>query len=179
MLGIQASNLLLLDEPTNHLDIAAREAIEGFLVESSATLLIVSHDRRLLETVCDRLWVVGDGLAVPFDGGDRAWRAALGEAGRPRPRPKRRPVVSGSVPAPRSEVARPWPFPWRLPWRLRPDRRTLLTKPAGRSVLARRDKLSRMPTPPEGHGRRRSDAIGLRKNHPELLWATPLSPRTS
>ena len=79
LLGIQASNLLLLDEPTNHLDIAAREAIEGFLVESSATLLIVSHDRRLLETVCDRLWVVGDGLAVPFDGGYRAWRAALGD----------------------------------------------------------------------------------------------------
>ena len=79
LLGIQASNLLLLDEPTNHLDIAAREAIEGFLVESPATLLIVSHDRRLLETVCDRLWVVGDGLAVPFDGGYRAWRAALGD----------------------------------------------------------------------------------------------------
>ena len=39
LLGIQASNLLLLDEPTNHLDIAAREAIEEFLVESSATLL--------------------------------------------------------------------------------------------------------------------------------------------
>ena len=79
LLGIQASNLLLLDEPTNHLDIAAREAIEGFLVESPATLMIVSHDRRLLETVCDRLWVVGDGLAVPFDGGYRAWRTALGD----------------------------------------------------------------------------------------------------
>jgi ATP-binding cassette, subfamily F, member 3 len=77
LLGIQPSNLLLLDEPTNHLDIAAREAIETFLGETSATLLIVSHDRRLLETVCDRLWVVGDGLAVPFDGGYRAWRAAL------------------------------------------------------------------------------------------------------
>jgi ATP-binding cassette subfamily F protein 3 len=79
LLGIQPSNLLLLDEPTNHLDIAAREAIETFLTETSATLLIVSHDRRLLETVCERLWVVGDGLAVPFDGGYRAWRAALAD----------------------------------------------------------------------------------------------------
>ncbi len=79
LLGIQPSNLLLLDEPTNHLDIPAREAIERFLVESPATLLIVSHDRRLLETVCDRLWVVADGLAVPFDGGYRAWRAALAD----------------------------------------------------------------------------------------------------
>jgi len=44
-----------------------------------ATLLVVSHDRRLLETVCDRLWVVDRGLAAPFDGGYRAWRAALAD----------------------------------------------------------------------------------------------------
>ena len=65
LLGILPSNLLLLDEPTNHLDIAAREAIEAFLRETPATLLVVSHDRRLLETICERLWVVDDGLAVP------------------------------------------------------------------------------------------------------------------
>jgi ATP-binding cassette, subfamily F, member 3 len=79
LLGIMPSNLLLLDEPTNHLDIPAREAIEAFLTESAASILVVSHDRRLLETVCDRLWVVDDGLAVPFDGGYGAWRAAIGE----------------------------------------------------------------------------------------------------
>jgi ATP-binding cassette, subfamily F, member 3 len=77
LLGIQPSNLLLLDEPTNHLDIPAREAIEAFMRDSPATLLVVSHDRRLLETVCDRLWVVGDGAATPFDGGYRAWRQAV------------------------------------------------------------------------------------------------------
>src|SRR4051812_2969823 len=79
LLGILPSNLLLLDEPTNHLDIAAREAIEAFLGESPATLLLVSHDRRLLETVCERLWVVDDALAVPFDGGYRAWRQAVAD----------------------------------------------------------------------------------------------------
>jgi ATP-binding cassette subfamily F protein 3 len=79
LLGIQPSNLLLLDEPTNHLDIPAREAIESFMRESPATLLVVSHDRRLLETVCDRLWVVDDGQAVGFDGGYRAWRAAVAD----------------------------------------------------------------------------------------------------
>jgi hypothetical protein len=42
-------------------------------------LLIVSHDRRLLEKACDSLWVVDDGLAVPFDGGYRAWRAAVAD----------------------------------------------------------------------------------------------------
>ena len=77
LLGIMPSNLLLLDEPTNHLDIPAREAIESFMAGTPATLLVVSHDRRLLETVCQRLWVVDDGLAVPFEGGYRAWRAAI------------------------------------------------------------------------------------------------------
>src|SRR6185436_18955247 len=77
LLGIQASNLLLLDEPTNHLDIPAREAIESFMSGSPATLLVVSHDRRLLETVCEKLWVVDDGSAVAFDGGYREWRAAV------------------------------------------------------------------------------------------------------
>ena len=71
------SNLLLLDEPTNHLDIPAREAIEAFMTESPATLLLVSHDRRLLETVCTSLWVVDAGLAAPFDGGYREWRTAV------------------------------------------------------------------------------------------------------
>jgi ABC-type multidrug transport system ATPase subunit len=79
LLGIMPSNLLLLDEPTNHLDIPAREAIEGFLRETPATVLVVSHDRRLLETICDRLWVVADGIAVPFAGGYRQWRAAIAE----------------------------------------------------------------------------------------------------
>ncbi len=79
LLGIQPSNLLLLDEPTNHLDIPAREAIEAFMRESPATLIVVSHDRRLLETVCDRLWVVGDGAATAFDGDYRAWRAAVAD----------------------------------------------------------------------------------------------------
>ena len=79
LLGIMPSNLLLLDEPTNHLDIPAREAIEAFMLETPATMLVVSHDRRLLETVCERLWVVDDGVAAPFDGGYRAWRAAVAD----------------------------------------------------------------------------------------------------
>ena len=84
-LGVTAANLLLLDEPTNHLDIPAREALEAFLRESAASLLVVSHDRRLLETICDRLWVVeagrrGEpGRVAPFEGGWRAWRAAVVE----------------------------------------------------------------------------------------------------
>jgi ATP-binding cassette subfamily F protein 3 len=79
MLGIMPANLLLMDEPTNHLDIPAREAIEAFMVTSPATLLVVSHEPRKLETVCETLWVVDDGAAVAFDGGYRAWRKAVAD----------------------------------------------------------------------------------------------------
>ena len=76
VLGITPANLLLLDEPTNHLDIPAREALEAFLRETPATVLVVSHDRRLLETLCERLWVVDDGL------GGRRSTAATGRGAR-------------------------------------------------------------------------------------------------
>jgi energy-coupling factor transporter ATP-binding protein EcfA2 len=59
--------------------VVAREAIEAFLLETPATMLVVSHDRRFLETVCERLWVVDDGQVAPFDGGYRAWRSAIAD----------------------------------------------------------------------------------------------------
>ena len=83
IVGVVAANLLLLDEPTNHLDIPAREALESFLRETAATVVVVSHDRRLLESVCNQLWVVdqpGPGVVAQvarFAGGYREWRAAV------------------------------------------------------------------------------------------------------
>jgi ATP-binding cassette subfamily F protein 3 len=85
LLGITPANLLLLDEPTNHLDIPARSALESFLRDSSATLLVVSHDRRLLETICERLWVLEPGRegrpgrAAIFEGGHAEWRRAVAD----------------------------------------------------------------------------------------------------
>ncbi len=61
-------NLLLLDEPTNHLDLEMREALTLALQETEAAVVLVSHDRHLLRTTVDELWLVADGAAQPFDG---------------------------------------------------------------------------------------------------------------
>ena len=56
------SDLLVLDEPTNHLDLHSREKLEETLTDYDGTVLIASHDRYLLEKVCDRLLVFADGI---------------------------------------------------------------------------------------------------------------------
>jgi len=61
-------NLLLLDEPTNHLDLEMRHALTKALAEYEGSLVIVSHDRALLRTVCDGFLLVNDGRAEEFDG---------------------------------------------------------------------------------------------------------------
>jgi ATP-binding cassette subfamily F protein 3 len=59
--------LLILDEPTNHLDIPMREALVDALAAYKGAVIILSHDRALLDAACDRLWVVADGRVKPFD----------------------------------------------------------------------------------------------------------------
>ena len=68
MMVWQRPNLLLLDEPTNHLDLATREALAVALNEFEGTLMLVSHDRALLRSVCDEFWLVGRGGIADFDG---------------------------------------------------------------------------------------------------------------
>ena len=64
----QKPNLLLLDEPTNHLDLEMRHALTRALAGFNGSLVLVSHDRALLKTVCDGFLLVADGAATPFDG---------------------------------------------------------------------------------------------------------------
>jgi ATP-binding cassette, subfamily F, member 3 len=60
--------LLILDEPTNHLDIEAREALVQAINAFLGAVVLVSHDWHLLELVADRLWLVANGTARPFEG---------------------------------------------------------------------------------------------------------------
>ena len=64
----QRPNLLLLDEPTNHLDLDMRHALELALQSFEGAMILVSHDRHLIDATCDRLWVVSGGNCQAFDG---------------------------------------------------------------------------------------------------------------
>jgi len=63
-----APHLLILDEPTNHLDVDAREALVRALNDYAGAVVVVSHDRHLLALTADRLVLVDEGTAKPFDG---------------------------------------------------------------------------------------------------------------
>lgn len=67
-LMLSKANMLLLDEPTNHLDIHSREALENALASYGGTLLIVSHDRYLINKLADRIVWLGKTGTVNIDG---------------------------------------------------------------------------------------------------------------
>ena len=70
-------HLLILDEPTNHLDVDSREALVHALTEYEGAVILISHDRHLIEACADRLWVVRDGGVKPYDGDIDSYRAEL------------------------------------------------------------------------------------------------------
>ena len=65
---LEKPNLLILDEPTNHLDMDAREELLTALNEYEGAVVLISHDRRLIEGCADRLLLVADGRVAPYDG---------------------------------------------------------------------------------------------------------------
>ena len=68
MITWQAPNLMLLDEPTNHFDIEMREALALALQNYEGAVILVAHDKNLLESVVDEFWLVNDGKVAPFKG---------------------------------------------------------------------------------------------------------------
>jgi ATP-binding cassette subfamily F protein 3 len=75
--AFEAPNLLILDEPTNHLDIDSRNALIQALNEYTGAVILISHDRHLIEATADRLWLVKDGTVSNYDGDLEDYRATI------------------------------------------------------------------------------------------------------
>ncbi|MGZ6728866.1 MAG: ribosomal protection-like ABC-F family protein [Gaiellaceae bacterium] len=93
------ANLLVLDEPTNHLDLESREALEAALDAFPGTVLLVSHDRALLDAVAQRLLAIEEQTINSYDGG---WADYAKQRAEPEPAPAK-------AAAPRKEKPRPQP----------------------------------------------------------------------
>ena len=68
LVAMAAPHLLILDEPTNHLDIDSRRALLDALNGYEGAVILITHDRSLMELVADRLWLAADNTVAPFDG---------------------------------------------------------------------------------------------------------------
>lgn len=71
ILALEGTNTLILDEPTNHLDIASQEALQEVLDAYSGTILLVSHDRYLINRLATQIWEIRDGVLIDFKGSYR------------------------------------------------------------------------------------------------------------
>jgi ATP-binding cassette, subfamily F, member 3 len=114
-------NMIILDEPTNHLDIDSRAALAEAINEFPGAVIMVSHDRYLIEACADRLWVVADGAVTNFDGDLDEYRrnvlsqrartdteaARNGKADRPeRPKSEKRAPLKQRIANAEAEMAR-------------------------------------------------------------------------
>jgi ATP-binding cassette subfamily F protein 3 len=99
--AFHAPHILVLDEPTNHLDVDSREALIMAINDYEGAVILISHDRHIIETCADQLWLVHDGTVKPFDGDmedytrlvldkSRAGRRSAAKAAAPEPPPASR-----------------------------------------------------------------------------------------
>ncbi len=101
------ANFLVLDEPTNHLDLESREALESALDAFPGTVLLVSHDRALLDAIAERTLAIEDGEVRAYDGGwAELLRAREEREARARPEP---PAEQPAKAAPRSPAPKSKP----------------------------------------------------------------------
>ena len=76
VLSLHKANILLLDEPTNHLDLPSQEALQAAMQHFEGTILLVSHDRYLIERLATQIWELRDGRLHVYEGGYAAYLEA-------------------------------------------------------------------------------------------------------
>ena len=170
MIVWQRPNLLLLDEPTNHLDLATREALAVALNEFEGTLMLVSHDRALLRSVCDEFWLVARGGVAPFDGDlDDYQRYLLDEA-------KRLRELAAAAATPDSIAASADSASAEIP---KPSPPTLNPAEQRRLDAQRRQQLAEKTRPLKRaleKAEQRMQALGTEQAELEQRLSTPLPP---
>lgn len=97
-------HIIILDEPTNHLDVDSREALVMAINEYDGAFILISHDRHLVETCADRLWLVADGTVAPYEGDLDDYRKWLLDPAR-----RVKPMAADELEALEEEVAAPRP----------------------------------------------------------------------
>jgi len=96
-------NMIILDEPTNHLDIDSRAALAEAINEFPGAVIMVSHDRYLIEACADRLWIVADRTVTNYDGDLDEYRRLVLSARNSEPAPRERSASSEKPQRPKSD----------------------------------------------------------------------------
>ncbi|HEX5242424.1 MAG TPA: ATP-binding cassette domain-containing protein, partial [Tepidisphaeraceae bacterium] len=98
LVAMAEPHLLILDEPTNHLDIDSRRALLDALNDYEGAVIIITHDRSLIELVADRLWLTADGNIKPFNGDMDDYARFVLERARAGSRPSQDDETAGARP---------------------------------------------------------------------------------
>ena len=111
LVAMQAPHLLILDEPTNHLDIDSRRALLEALNDYEGAVILITHDRSLMELVADRLWLAADGSIKPFEGDMNDYARLVLERARSGGRAPSQIAVAEPIDAPAPAIERPAKVP--------------------------------------------------------------------
>ncbi|MGA9299146.1 MAG: ABC-F family ATP-binding cassette domain-containing protein [Bradyrhizobium sp.] len=175
-------NMIILDEPTNHLDIDSRAALAEAINEFPGAVIMVSHDRYLIESCADRLWVVADRTVTSYDGDlDDYRRTVLSARGAPTASRERGPERNG-----RNDTSSSRPKEKRIPPKKRiAEAEAEMTRVSGiiakiDTALALPDLFTRDPKQAAQLSRARASAAdALTKAEEEWLAASSESDETT
>jgi ATP-binding cassette, subfamily F, member 3 len=103
LVAMAAPHLLILDEPTNHLDIDSRRALLDALNDYEGAVILITHDRSLIELVADRLWLAADGHVKPFAGDMDDYARFVLDRAKNGVRVPKQSIQADAAPAPRSK----------------------------------------------------------------------------